>query len=218
MKFTYANGKRITSRLVYSEEKQLYKSKGGDKYVCYKGGCTARIIVKDNECTHVPKYDRHNHVENQEDVYTQFTIESSLKHRCQVDANTSLQEIFNEECGSSSGRTSFKKMKSTMVYNRQKSLPTNPMTLADYISYFESDEIRSVMDISDGSSLKFHKIVSFGEFAYAIFVSIAIIDNLPEVRNFSITSSMKVINNGFFKVFLSIAAVKEYEVRIIGFI
>lgn len=109
----------------------------------------------------------------------------------------------------------YKKMRSSMAYNRKKDLPINPTTLNGAIVYFDNEDVKRTLSFADGSTL-FHKIVSNQDYAFAIFKSRKILHNLPENRSFNITASMRVIN-GFFKVFITFSIVKEAQVNNFSF-
>lgn len=217
MKFIYTAGKRLNSRLVYSEDKQLYKIKSIDiscsKYICYRPGCKVRIVVQGDTCSPVPNFDQYSHDDNQETEFISFNEENNLKRKCQEDKVTSIKQIFGVE--SASTNVTYKKMRSSMAYNRKKDLPINATTMHEAIAYFDNEDVKHMLSFADGSTL-FHKIVSNRDYAFAIFKSRKILHNLPENRSFHITASMRVIN-GFFNVFITFSIVKDAQVKNFSF-
>lgn len=162
-------------------------------------------------CTPVPNFELHSHIENQEAEYNVFKAENSLKRQCQVDTVTDIKELFRTNV--QSPMISYKKIRSSMAYNRKKVLPVNPSTIDDATEYFNSEEIRSILTFADGANL-LHKMTICEGYAFAIFRSKKILQNLPELRSFHITTSMRVITNGCFKVLMTFAIMKETQVRI----
>lgn len=194
----------------------MYKGRSTDgalRYVCYRNGCKARIVVNTDNmtCSMVPKYESHNHDDDQEAFYKQCKTEANIKMRCRADKKTSLQEIFKSEPGTS--EMSYKKMRSTMVNNRLKSSPANPTSKDTAAIFFEEDEIKS-MFTSDETDMILQQFVSTEHYSFVIFASPSILDTMPDIRLFHITSSMKVIADGFFKVLLTVAVIKDAKVRL----
>lgn len=76
MKFIYTTGKRIDSRLIYTEDRQLYNKKSleitGARYVCHRKNCRARVIVQGDECFSIKNVDVHSHADDQEIEYKSY--------------------------------------------------------------------------------------------------------------------------------------------------
>lgn len=88
MKFVYTCAKRIDSRLIYADDKQLYRTSGSKedilRYNCYRATCKAKVIanIVEMTCTPAPKYELHSHEDNQEEFYKQCNAEKELKMKC----------------------------------------------------------------------------------------------------------------------------------------
>lgn len=215
MKFVFTTGKRLDSRLIYAEDKQLYRIRSKEasysKYVCYRPTCKARIIVHENTCYGVPNFDQHNHTDDQESEFSTFDTERRIKLRCQEDKVTRTKEIISSLTGSSN--VSYERIRSAMNFNRKINLPTNPTTLDEAISFFDNDNVKNIMDLGDGS-IFFHKIVAGRGYSFVIFKCKKILQNLPDTRLFHITSSLRTITSGFFKVLITFSIMKEAQVKI----
>lgn len=216
MKFVFTCAKRIDSRLIYTDDKQLFKTRdlreGILRYACYRENCKAKVIVNTFEitCTPAPKFEQHNHDDNQEELYKQCKAAKDLKLKCQADKSSSLTEIFESTPGSS--QLLFQKMKSAMKHNRRKTMPCNPTSAASAAIFFEDDAVKEIFPRGQDDMI-LHRFVSTERYSFVVFSSTKILGTLPELRWFQVSSSMRVLADCFFKVFLTLAIVKDTEVR-----
>lgn len=99
-----------------------------------------------------------------------------------------------------------------MVYNRQKSVPCNPKSADSVLLFFENQAVKDMIP-TEQNDMVLHQFVTTEQHAFAIFASPKILDSQPELRWFHVTSSMRVHADEFFKVFVTIAIIKDAEVR-----
>lgn len=206
--FQYTVGKRIDSCLVYTSDKQLFKirrteSDGAKSYVCYYKKCSAKIVIRDGICSYNEKYSQHSHATDQESEYR-------IKQRCQSDPNLSFRQIFEEERGHDSD-VNFEKIKSSMIRNKKKVLPKNPITADEVELYLETQIVRELLASAD--SVLSYAYIKRDDYAYLMFENTNVLEKLPEERFFNITCTMRVVPDGFFIVLLTISAVKQNTVR-----
>lgn len=220
--FKYTVGKRIDSRLVYTtDDRQLFKVKrtertGAKTYYCYKKGCSAKISIKDGICVRVPKSEVHNH-DNQEDDYEQFMFKDIVKLRSQSDQGSEIQDIFSEERQAIQSADhymdlpNYNQVKSSMIYHRKKAIPKNPTSYEDIQTFFADKYVENILKTECGTRKFYQGIISNEEFTYVVFGFEQILNSLPEIRHFNITS-MHVTSIGFFKVLVTISVIKLNEV------
>lgn len=101
-----------------------------------------------------------------------------------------------------------------MSHHRQKNIPFNPTTLEEIQGFLDSELVKS-STMTPEATYTFHSITIVDQFAFAIFKSDIIVKQLPADRFFNITSTMNVLTNGIFKVFLTLSVVKDTQVRIL---
>lgn len=200
----------LDSCLVYTtQDKQLFSviknEKDGSKiYGCHREKCNAKISIKDGVCDYDEKFVKHSHDNNQEEDYKQFNFELNLKQRCQSDPNLSIRQIFTEEYGSMSD-ANFNKLKSTMISHRKKSLPKNPTSAEETEIYLQNAMVRSLLLINENWFMS--EYVKRDEYSYLLFESKKILAQLPDLRAFNVTCTMRVVPAGYFKVLMTISIV-----------
>lgn len=227
IKFEYTVGKRVDSRLVYTtDDEQLFvkcrDSMRGTHYNCYKkkaSGCDVQIIVQNGVCSLENENNKHNHP-NQRDEYNGFRKEQAMKLQCQNDPTISIKDVINqfslsdETSSTETSPANKRKHRSTLYYNRHKKIPVNPTTIDDMVAYFNNETIQKLMSKSYHGKIVHHEVASNENYFFVIIAIEEILNDLPAIRKFVITASMRVVPPSCaFKVAVTFSAVKDDDVN-----
>lgn len=216
LKYEFTVGKKLTSSLLYTSDKQLFRIKHkngtGDHYQCYIENCSAKVVIRNNKCFYETNH-IHSHA-HQQATYNLFKLEAALKRRC-INERKRPREIFSEECAQQedvSGGIQFEKRR--RHYNRIQSrrVPANPKTMDDVKSYLLNEMVTDVIGVLHW------KTVSRKSFGYTIFANSSILNDLPTIRRFRIDGTFKCVPRGPFKQLLIISVDVVDNVSLITFL
>lgn len=205
-------GKRKGSKLIYTSDHHLFNMKSQGRYVCHVKDCPAKIKIENMICS----YTNSSHIHGtQETTYEEYKISDRVKERC-LNETKRPREIFNEECATSTLPLQYAKRQRTYQKHQRKGIPKNPKTVDDVKSYFEQQEIRDRYGKSLNTNPKpfYNETVVTSMFAYVIFCSEVILQNLPPIRRLFIDGTFKVVPAGPFKQLLIIGIENDSHVSI----
>lgn len=202
--------------MIYTSDRHLFKVKSNDKqstalYVFHVKVCSAKIKIEREKCSHINP----NHIHGtQETAYEEYKINDRVKERCQKETKRP-RAIFDEECAESSLQLQYSKRQRTYQVHRRKGIPKNPKSVNEVKDYFENEEICCRFENSLNKDPKpfYKETVVAAIFAYVIFCSELILQDLPEIRRLFIDGTFKVVPAGPFKQLLIIGMEFDSHVR-----
>lgn len=210
-------GKKAGTTLIYTSDHHLFNLKSKVKtshalYVCHINYCSAKIKIEDNQCSYITSTHIHG---TQEGTYEEYKLNDKIKTRCNKEMKRP-REIYDEECAKSSVPLQYAKRKRTYQIHQRKGIPKNPKTIDDVKSYFEQEEIKERFgkSLHDKPTMFYKETVITALFAYTIFCSEIILQNLPTIRQLFIDGTFKVVPSGPFKQLLIIGIELDSHVSI----
>lgn len=210
--YMFTVGKKITSRLLYTSDYQLFRIKHrnhvGDHYNCYVKHCNAKVIVSENKCFYKEMSSNHTHG-NQKSKYETFKVEANLKIKCSI-GKKRAKSLYNDECFKHQDIASdiqFEKRR--RHYNRLQSegIPPNPKTMDEMQSYFANEKVLEAFQETKHTqpTLFYWKTVNLKAFGYTVFVSLSILNHLDEIQRYRIDGTFKEVPKGPFMQLLIIS-------------
>ncbi len=206
--FEITAGKKAGSKLIYTNDKHLYKIKKKPSHWlcnCYVTDCPETVKVINNVVSPI----NINHIHGtQESVHAELKLVDTVKQRCQKEKKTPRQ-IFDEERSArpDASDLQFAKRQRTFQNHQQKGIPKNPKNVEDVKRYFEQEEILSRFGHTKHNiPKKFHyATVVTAMFSYVIFASEMILEKLPDIQRLRIDGTFKAVPAGPFKQLLVIS-------------
>lgn len=215
LSFEITSGKKAGSKLLYTNDKHLFKIKTKPAHWlcdCLVTDCPAKVKIVNNRCTYIMATHIHG---TQEAMYAGLKLTDKVKQRCAIEKKTP-KEIFDEERSAlpDASDVQFAKRQRTFQTHRRKGIPNNPKNVEEMRDYFEREEIKAKFGQTKHEIPKkfHHATIITTLFSYVIFASEMVLENLPDIQCLRIDGTFKVVPAGPFKQLLVISVDKNDHV------